>query len=125
MNKIRERAENRADCNGPTSLSIAVRRCLFAPRRNARANTRMAAAGMAICLSQLAAAAAFPPEINVSSLLAANGGDGSVGFVLRGCCDLALAGYSVSKAGDVNGDGLGDLIIGAPNSAFVSQPDMA
>ena len=57
-----------------------------------------------------------PPEINLSTLLAANGGDGSVGFVLKGVQDDDLTGYSISAAGDVNGDGVGDVIIGAPGA---------
>ncbi|MEM8641309.1 MAG: DUF4347 domain-containing protein [Cyanobacteria bacterium P01_G01_bin.54] len=39
--------------------------------------------------------------------------DGSNGFVLNGIDELDLSGGSVSRAGDVNGDGIDDLIIGA------------
>jgi uncharacterized repeat protein (TIGR02059 family) len=46
-------------------------------------------------------------EIELSSL------DGSTGFVLNGEADLDRAGCSVSEAGDVNGDGFDDLIVGA------------
>lgn len=44
---------------------------------------------------------------------------GANGFVIRGA--LTTAGYSVSSAGDVNGDGFDDVIIGAPgaNKAYV------
>ena len=39
--------------------------------------------------------------------------DGSNGFTLTGIDEDDLSGYSVSSAGDVNGDGYDDLIIGA------------
>ncbi|MDB5472461.1 MAG: hypothetical protein JWR84_4021 [Caulobacter sp.] len=42
--------------------------------------------------------------------------DGSNGFVLTGEAFLDAAGLSVDSAGDVNGDGLDDLIIGAPSN---------
>lgn len=42
--------------------------------------------------------------------------DGSKGFEIDGDSLLDNAGYSVSSAGDFNGDGFGDLIIGAPSS---------
>ena len=38
---------------------------------------------------------------------------GSGGFVINGVSAVDLSGTSVSGAGDVNGDGLDDLIIGA------------
>jgi len=39
--------------------------------------------------------------------------DGSNGFAINGIAALDLSGVSVSSAGDVNGDGIDDLIIGA------------
>src|SRR4030095_3837181 len=56
----------------------------------------------------------FPAEVELSSLQPANGGAGSAGFVLTGVDDRDRTGESVSAAGDVNGDGVDDLIIGAP-----------
>ncbi len=53
---------------------------------------------------------AFPQEIQLGQL------DGTDGFKLQGLAAADYAGWSVSSAGDVNGDGLGDLIIGAPNA---------
>ncbi len=48
--------------------------------------------------------------------------DGTNGFVLNGIDQLGRSGRSVSSAGDVNGDGIEDLIIGAfsaiPNGNF-------
>ena len=55
----------------------------------------------------------FPAGFQLSSLLPAAGGDGATGFVLKGIIAEDLSGGSVSSAGDVNGDGIDDLIIGA------------
>ena len=52
----------------------------------------------------------FGSTFNLSSL------NGSNGFVINGINDWDNSGRSVSSAGDVNGDGLDDLIIGAPGA---------
>jgi hypothetical protein len=52
-----------------------------------------------------------PPVVNLSALAMGVGG-----FVINGRCAFDFSGDSVSAAGDVNGDGLSDLIVGAPES---------
>ncbi len=42
--------------------------------------------------------------------------DGTNGFVINGIDQDDRSGYSVSNAGDINGDGIDDLIIGAPSA---------
>lgn len=42
--------------------------------------------------------------------------DGMGGFALNGDSTGGMAGYIVNGAGDVNGDGLGDLMVGAPTA---------
>ncbi|MGJ5630252.1 cadherin-like domain-containing protein [Nostoc sp. CALU 1950] len=59
----------------------------------------------------------FDAQFNLSSL------DGSNGFVINGIARSDNSGYSVSSAGDVNGDGFDDLIIGAPNADLNGQLD--
>ena len=49
----------------------------------------------------------FGPTFNLSTL------NGSNGFAINGIGVFDLSGVSVSSAGDVNGDGFDDLIIGA------------
>uniref|UniRef100_UPI001882905E beta strand repeat-containing protein n=1 Tax=aff. Roholtiella sp. LEGE 12411 TaxID=1828822 RepID=UPI001882905E len=49
----------------------------------------------------------FSASLDVSSL------NGSNGFVINGINRFDLSGFSVSSAGDINGDGFDDLIIGA------------
>jgi FG-GAP repeat len=51
--------------------------------------------------------AQFPANIDVSSL------DGATGFKLNGAAATDFSGYSVASAGDVNGDGFADVIVGA------------
>ncbi|MBD2043328.1 Calx-beta domain-containing protein [Microcoleus sp. FACHB-672] len=58
----------------------------------------------------------FAATLNLSDL------DGSNGFALYGAAVEDFSGYSVSNAGDINGDGIDDLIVGAnradPNGNF-------
>ena len=56
--------------------------------------------------------ASASPLFELSTLLPESGGDGSLGFVINGEPGSS-AGYSVSGIGDVNGDGLNDVLIGA------------
>src|SRR5262245_31995730 len=51
--------------------------------------------------------AQFPANINLSSL------DGTTGFKLSGAAANDNSGRSVASAGDVNGDGFADVIVGA------------
>ena len=55
-------------------------------------------------------ASGFAANIDLSVL------DGSNGFRISGEANLDVSGFSVSSAGDVNGDGFADLIVGAPNA---------
>jgi hypothetical protein len=56
----------------------------------------------------------FPAVFPLANLAA---GDGSAGFVLTGIDQGDRSGISVSAARDVNGDGVGDLIVGAARAA--------
>ena len=57
-----------------------------------------------------------------SSLVDANGAielsslDGTNGFKLNGANDDDTLGYSVNPGGDINGDGIDDILVGAPES---------
>ena len=53
-----------------------------------------------------ASVADFPPTLNLSIL------DGTNGFRLSGVAGGDRSGRAVSSAGDVNGDGLADLLVG-------------
>jgi hypothetical protein len=57
----------------------------------------------------------FTPSLDLATL------DGANGFLLKGSDAYDNSGFSVSSAGDVNGDGFDDLIIGAPMDADYSS----
>ncbi len=52
----------------------------------------------------------FSSSLNLSTL------NGSNGFIINGINTFDNSGYSVSNAGDINGDGIDDLIIGAKSA---------
>ena len=53
---------------------------------------------------------------DVNELVSLSSLDGSNGFIINGIDGQDFSGSSVSSAGDVNGDGYDDLIIGVPNA---------
>ncbi len=57
------------------------------------------------------------------SVIELGGLDGSNGFRLDGIDGADFAGLSVASAGDVNGDGIEDMIVGAPGADPVGRPD--
>jgi hypothetical protein len=92
-------------------LGIAVRRALVL-------GSGLLACGVTIGLTNVASAAAFPAVFPLVRLTPPGGGNGSEGFVLQGIKAFDGSGYAVRGAGDLNGDGRDDLIIGA---AFANQ----
>ena len=62
---------------------------------------------LALGLAQQVAQAKFDPSLELSDL------DGLNGFTINGVDPVDQSGYSVSAAGDINGDGIDDVIISA------------
>jgi len=72
----------------------------------------MGAGDFGICYVVFGSRAGFPPVLALSAL------NGRNGFQLLGSQNDQRLGWAVSGAGDVNGDGLADLLIGVPNATF-------
>ncbi|MGD9583488.1 MAG: integrin alpha [Lysobacterales bacterium] len=96
---------------GPSSTARLVRRWPTpqqptgaSPRTLALAISTLLLAG---ALGGEVRAQAFPPAINLGSL------NGSDGFRMDGAATGDQSGFSVAAAGDINGDGISDLIVGA------------
>ncbi len=98
--------------SGPRwTLEPAVRRFLRERPRSFLARLlrdRGFALAAVVSLAATGTAGALPP-IELSDVAAGTGG-----FVINGIDIQDVSGRSVSGAGDVNGDGLADLIVGAP-----------
>jgi hypothetical protein len=65
----------------------------------------------------------FPPVFPFASLLPGGGGDGSLGFVLRGIDEQDHSGSFVSGGSDINADGIADVMISAPRADPNGQID--
>jgi hypothetical protein len=76
-----------------------------APRADGPGNTRNYAGDSYVVFGK---ASGFAAEIDLAAVAAGNGG-----FVLHGQDAFDQSGQSVSSAGDINGDGFDDLLIGA------------
>ena len=61
----------------------------------------------------------FGSNLGLPSPLNLSGLNGSNGFVITGSSANDFSGNSVSAAGDINGDGIDDLVIGAPGASPV------
>ena len=81
------------------------RRCVVS--RAVRQVLAVGGVTVGLSLSMPLSAAGFPASIELSDL------DGSDGFVINGSDANGYVGRSVAGIGDVNGDGLDDLLIGA------------
>ena len=70
----------------------------------------------------------FPAVFEPSSLLPANGGDGSEGFVIPRIAPTWMSFATRSGAGDVNHDGIGDIVVaespGGPGWPHFSWPSV-
>jgi hypothetical protein len=81
---------------------------------NHSVNRNKLALAISMALAIGSVSADFEPSFDLSSL------DGSNGFKLNGASAGDRSGTSVSVAGDINGDGIGDLIIGAPEATTIA-----
>src|SRR5262245_46625447 len=97
----KERRDTRVAASSVRGISESLRRALGC-RCHMRSGLLLAAAGA------IAPHTALALEFEISSLLHANGGDGSQGYVLGGVSPISLS------AGDVNHDGSADVIVGVP-----------
>ncbi|MEQ1815185.1 MAG: hypothetical protein ABL861_01700 [Nitrosomonas sp.] len=99
---------NAGDVNGDGFDDLIVGASYAAPNGNRVAGSSYVVFGKA---------SGFSATMDLSSL------DGSNGFRLDGEAGGDYSGYSVSSAGDVNGDGFDDLIVGAPGP-YPSPPEV-
>ena len=91
----------------PHKLNLGVRLALLSPGVGRHTLTAVLMGGLTCITSQ---AGAFDPILELSDL------DGDNGFILKGIDAGDNAGSAVSGAGDLNGDGIADVLVSAPNA---------
>ena len=72
--------------------------------------------GLDMALSHIALADNSNAKVDTAQLRLVNVASGNGGFAITGQAALDSSGFSVSGAGDINGDGLADVLIGAPGA---------
>lgn len=99
------------DLNGDGRLDLAIGAPGAAPGG-------VTTAGSVFVVYGLAAGETFGPVVNLSSI------DGTNGFRLNGVVSFEQVGHALAPAGDVSGDRIDDLVIGAPGHV-TSSPGQA
>ena len=99
---------DQAQAGSSDPLRRAVRRAL-------PFGSSVLAAGLMFGAVPAASCDPFPAVFPLATLLPAGGGDGSAGFTLFGI-DASDDAADTQPAGDVNGDGIDDLVVGVPNA---------
>ncbi len=102
FNKLGSSVSNAGDMNGDGLDDIII----GAPFAN---NERFTSLGTGSSYIVFGRDSGFDAAVNLSNL------DGNNGFRVDGIGEFDMIGLSVSNAGDVNGDGFDDVIIGGPN----------
>lgn len=95
------------DLNGDGKVDLAIGAPSAAPGG-------VTAAGSIFVVYGLGAGGMFPPATSLATI------DGANGFRLNGSASFEQVGFSLASDGDVNGDGIDDLVTGAPGSATMS-----
>ncbi|MGE5659141.1 MAG: hypothetical protein ACM37W_21315 [Actinomycetota bacterium] len=100
-------ASNAGDINGDGISDLIIGARFASPNNNSNGGASYVIFGRP---------GGFPANASLASL------NGSNGFAINGIDPNELSGASVSSAGDVNGDGIDDLLIGAPAASPNGQP---